>query len=306
MKSPSHYFISLLLLFIAISPSPGQDLNDLIPAAHYTMINTAEDALGLQPPVELNNSPFAGDEGVFCNGIQPFQVNGSWISTLPMDALDDSVFAVQVEFKISELDGETRAVLVCGESYRYLGFLIWTDTDYKVTINNNIYIDVPGMMPDENVWHELTLMYNSVNTHVECYLDATKIADFFELLVRQKGDTRIDNYHAGGGWVFKGYMRNLRVFRSEEVTALKEVIDNEYEFWAYPNPATNRLHIEYSGLQPTQYSITDVNGKNVQTGDITNPDEEIDIGSLPSEIYIIHLYDATGIPLAHKKFFKRE
>ena len=86
MKSLTYYFIDFLLLFLTISPLPAQDLNDLVPAAHYTMINTAEDALGLQPPVELHNSPFSGDDGAFFNGIQPFQVDGSWFNTVPMDA----------------------------------------------------------------------------------------------------------------------------------------------------------------------------------------------------------------------------
>jgi hypothetical protein len=78
--------ISLLVL-VPVS-SRAQDLSGLFPFAHYTLINTPNDALGLQNPMLLMNTVYEGDDGIYFNGKHPVvDQGGSWARTHYMSAL---------------------------------------------------------------------------------------------------------------------------------------------------------------------------------------------------------------------------
>jgi hypothetical protein len=109
-------FISLLVL-VPVSPH-AQDLSGLFPFAHYTLINTPNDALGLQNPMVLTNTVYEGNDGIYFNGKHPVvDQGGSWARTYYMSALLDPKFAVQVEFKIEDLDGSLRCIVICGTEH---------------------------------------------------------------------------------------------------------------------------------------------------------------------------------------------
>ena len=134
----------LSCIFVLATParSPGQDLNDLEPFAHYSLINTAEDALGLQNDMFLVNTIYEGQDGIYCNGVHPLEQGGSYARTYYMSALTDSKFAVQLEFKIEDLDGQYRCVVACGLSSLYLGLFIQPSETFTFLLDNDTYVDV--------------------------------------------------------------------------------------------------------------------------------------------------------------------
>jgi hypothetical protein len=129
----------LLFSVLGTSSAYSQDLSNLIPFAHYTLINTDVDALGKNPPIELYEAPYAGLEGVYSNGYYDgTAMDTGLVRTLHMDALYDSVFAVQVQFKTDVLDGIGRSVIICGDNWKYLGLMLESDNSFKLLINNTL------------------------------------------------------------------------------------------------------------------------------------------------------------------------
>ena len=62
---------SIILLLVSPIAVKAQDLSGLFPFAHYTLINTPEDGLGFRNAMELINTVYQGDDGIFINGKHP-------------------------------------------------------------------------------------------------------------------------------------------------------------------------------------------------------------------------------------------
>ena len=119
--------LAIFSFFAFCGHAHGQDLSGLFPFTHYPLINTPNDALGLQNPVVLINTVYDGNDGIYFNGKHPVvDQGGSWARTTYMSAMFDSKFAIQVEFNIEDLDGQFRCIAVCGLNtlHQYLGFFI--------------------------------------------------------------------------------------------------------------------------------------------------------------------------------------
>ncbi len=80
-----------------------------------------------------------------------------------------------------------------------------------------------------------------------------------------------------------------------------ETISNNI-FNIYPNPFTNHINIDLNNLQTANYSIKDLNGKEVKTGIINANEPAIELGELTQGIYVVTLIN--GNYLQHLKVIK--
>ncbi len=55
----------------------------------------------------------------------------------------------------------------------------------------------------------------------------------------------------------------------------------------YPNPTSGLLHVEHHGNTQLEYEITDLFGHSL----IRTRDSEIDLGSLPNSVYLLHIWE---------------
>jgi hypothetical protein len=234
----SIYF--LLFSVLGTSSAFTQDLSNLIPFAHYTLINTPEDALGKNPPIELYEAPYAGLEGVYSNGYYDgTAMDTGLVRTVHMDALYDSVFAVQVQFKTDVLDGIGRSVIICGDNWKYLGLMLESDNSFKLLINNTL---IPTTIAaTSNTWYEITIIHHQNTTWTEWYLDGSKIGEKIESLQRAQDDGGISNTHYGNGVRFKGHWRQLRVYGSEMLSGVTDLSGSQIEIITFPNPASESI-----------------------------------------------------------------
>lgn len=298
-----HLMAGIFFLLSLILSVGAQDLSYLYPVAHYTLINTPDDALGLQAPVTLLNAPYSGNNGVYSNGIYPGgDPDGCIIQTPLFTTLYDSIFAIRLEFNIPVLDGDTRAILVCGGSYRYLGFMVRYDSIFQILYNNAYYVDITSVFPDENVWHELTIIHHAQTSYTEFYLDGLWIAELNEPFIRPENDGNIFNIHPGTGDTFLGYWRNLKVFGSEFISGEESQPKREVQWNIFPNPANNILFTPLSAFEFSAWTVVNILGIPVLKG--TKPDHEIVISSLDPGIYFLYLTDQAEFPIICKRFVK--
>lgn len=293
----------IFLLTIRFTPSRAQNLDDLFPFAHYTLIQTPDDALGYQVPIELWNTVYEGADGIYFSGLHAFDPGGSYARTSGMSALNDAAFAVQVEFKIEDLDGEFRAVIVCGEGWRYLGLLISLDS-FALVVNNNEFTYITAVIPEEDVWYKATILCDTVTDNIQLYLDGIQLADFNEQLIRPVGDNVVANYHAGGGYPLKGNWRNLRIYGSQDISALKDELYAARNLKLFPNPATNELHFECPLLPAAHWRITGMNGELLNEGNVVEKEDKVSLEKLTAGVYYFQVLDEYNQLQCSKKFAK--
>ncbi len=282
-----------------------QDLSHLVPVCDYTLINTNEDALGLQDTIMLLNTPFSGDQGVYCNGLYPGEhADGCLIQTPLFSALYDSIWAVQLEFNITQLDGQVHPILVCGGSYRYLGFMIGFGNTFELLFNNGITTVLDNVTPEENHWYTLTLIHHRDPSLSEFYLDGALIASDPTELIRVPNDGNILNTHPGIGITFLGYWRNLQVFGSEVISGIKATMATHQQKMIFPNPASQILQLDFGKIPVDQWEITDSNGMPVRYGNPSASLNQINISDLLPGIYVVILKDREGTILNSQIFIK--
>lgn len=300
----SFYVLVTLLLCTGLNQIKAQNLNDLFPFAHYTLINTPNDALGYQVPIELWNTEYEGTDGISFSGLHAFDPGGSYARTVHMDALYDPEFAVQVEFKIEDLDGEFRSPIVLGQSYRYLGFVILADNTFAYLVNNNEMTPVTEVMPEEEVWYKVTIIYDTVSTNIQFWLDGIQLADFNQQVIRIPGDGEVANFHAGGGYPLKGNWRNLRIYGAQDISALKDELYAERNLKLYPNPASNELNFECALSQATHWRINAIRGEALKEGNMLEQHHHVFLEGLPSGDYYFQVLDENNKLLCRKQFVK--
>jgi len=305
MKNTLLSMIGGLILLGGPSAALTQDLTNLIPVCHYTLINTPEDSLGFQDTIFLENALYEGTNGVYSNGIYPGEdpVHACHIRTPFMSTLYDSVFAIQLEFKLETFVDHYMPILICGESYRYLGLQINTINQFEILLNNNLFIPTIAPDPMAGVWYVLTIIHHDANARTEFYLNTDLIGQTNEELIRTPTEGYVSNLNPSMGRAFKGYWRNLRVYGTEPVSGLTPL---HYDAQAkiYPNPSETRLHIDIPDLAPKRWTIIDMSGRIYTSGFFTTTRSEIDIQQLPPAAYLLTILDDSGKLLDSQIFVK--
>lgn len=302
-KIVSTFFISgFFILVIALH---AQDLSNLIPKAHYPLVNTAEDALGLQQPIDLINAPFDGDDGIYLNGIYINSGNpqASWAHTPFMEALYDSVFAVQLEFRIEEIYTSVYLpVIVIGDGWRYLGLEVRWDSAFFLIIQNGS-IELPQQIIAEvDRWYEVTIIYDHEADEAQFFLDGVLIEVVSIAIERSEFDGNISNTNFGTGRAFKGNWKNLRIFGSDPISSTDD--NPDFDLNLAPNPVHDILHINYTGLENFHWKVCDLYGQVVKDGSKLTNDLEIDFSSGLPGMYFFIACDETGAFQSVNKLIK--
>lgn len=303
MKATITSFIFLLVIHIA---AKAQDLSDLFPFAHYTLINTPNDALGLRNPMVLTNTVYDGNDGVYFNGKHPVvDQGGAWARTTYMSALFDPKFAVQVEFKIEDLDGSLRCIVICGLSTftQYLGLFI-NSNQFSILLSDGLSLALPDLDPQEDVWYKFTMIYDTLSNNAKFYLGSNLIESANHQLVRSPGDAFVNNYFPLGGYPLKGNWRNLRIYGKEDVTALEDELDQANHVSIFPNPANESLIINAEDRQIKKWNICNATGQSLCNG-IYRHEEQIDLRDIVPGNYFIQMLDDRGNIIATKQFVKK-
>ena len=71
------------------------------------------------------------------------------------------------------------------------------------------------------------------------------------------------------------------------LTSIEE--NNNLDVLVYPNPAVNVLNVSLNSNELFELTITDLNGKNILTKRVSNMSNMIDISTLSSGIYLLHI-----------------
>jgi hypothetical protein len=289
--------ISMLAMAgMMIQSAVAQDLGWLHPVAHYPLINTAEDALGLQQPMELINAPFAGDEGVYSNGIYLGNdpVNGSLLITPVFPALKDSAFAIRLEFKTLAVDGMIHPILFGGGSRRWIGVSTFIFDSLTLSINDFDRIDITSFIPVADTWYEMTLIYRHNEPSVRLYVDEMLVGEILDTLVRAGSNYPIESQNSGMGLAFHGYWRNLKVYGSQAVSAIRPVPASDLRIQVYPNPTSGAVKVVAEAPGNLRWLLYGPDGRCVGEGTLADGEGMIDLASLHPGLYGLIVRDERG------------
>ena len=274
---------------MTITLSISQDLSSYDLLANYTLINTTKDKTGYSEDVELKNTPFKGQDGIYCNGVynDGIDQNGSYMTTpsFPDWTLDD--VAASVEFKFTDKDFNC-PVIMFGNTLRYFGSFINKSKICMLYLGaeRDINLEI-----DADKWYKLTLIYKDSigkmyinNTLVDSFkfgIDLTYTSDFYK---------KISNEHNGIGYLFKGYLKNLKVYGHKKANLIIDQ-SNENELTVFPNPTMEGVTIKTNDLSSINIKLFDLQGKQLSTKSIRHFPYYIDLTFYDPGIYFIQLYD---------------
>ncbi|MDX1477155.1 MAG: T9SS type A sorting domain-containing protein [Saprospiraceae bacterium] len=283
--------IFIFLLSLCSLPLAAQDLSNLTLQAHYSLINSGDDATGNFGSLEMINTPFHDTCGIFSFGGYLFDTideDSSFVGTPQIDALLHEQFAVQVEFKVDTIEDRGRPVLVLGDGWRYLGLFTWPDGTFRLVHNDALYIPDAQVTLEVAKWHTFTVLHNRGQEASYYYIDGTQIWARADTLVQPDYDLRVTNTHGGFGWTWRGYWRNLRIYSSDVTTSTRQAWHPE-EMLVMPNPSSDgtiSVHLQVAAGQQHQLRVTDMMGRTVQTRDILH-DAIVTLSDLPAGTLVL-------------------
>jgi len=260
-------FLFTVLFVIGLVIPTGNALADGAVIAFYTLNQTAADLTGFNPDALITNAPYE-DGGVYLNGkYVGTEPDGSMVRTPSVAALDFSAMSVRVDFKISEWPANSRPILFCGSSWRWMGA--------SLTSGGHLTLDYNGFNGPSSsetvsldVWHTLAMVHDGTTGHL--ILDGVEVAS--QNFVPTHGDDRRFITHNGGnGTAFMGHIRNLVVYNGV-VQFVAGVGDGDFPVVVnglrnYPNPFNPATTIAFALQTPATASLTvfDLSGRIVQT-----------------------------------------
>ena len=101
-----------------------------------------------------------------------------------------------------------------------------------------------------------------------------------DLAISSKGEPYI---------VYTDSLNMLTVMRYDSVSVGINEIEHS-RFSLYPNPATDKITVEITGeTQESYLAIVNIEGQQLLTMQITQPKTQVDISSLPSDVYFVRL-----------------
>lgn len=175
--------------------------------AHFTLDGTAADATGNNSDIFLLNVVYE-EGGVSLNGIYPGDdPSGSAVETGQIGGLDLLDFSVSIEFKMSELPGEIRPILMVGTSYRHLRAYLSADgRPYLIYGGGQTPVADEAVSLDQ--WHTAALLYDG--TTATYTIDGVVVGQT-PYTIDSYDDRRVGAVDGGMGHGFRGHLRNLKV-----------------------------------------------------------------------------------------------
>ncbi len=287
----------LLLLLSTLGSLSAQDLSNFTLLANYPLTGgSAADATGNYGDMELTNTTFQGDEGVYVNGIYigSGEPDASLVSTPPIDFPDTNNIAFSLEFKAGDTD--FRPIFVAGDFYRWLGVFI-VSGELQLLSSDALY--ATGQNVQNGQWYSLALTYEQGTSKV--WLDGQLVFTYNSGALNYhldiSGDRKVSNTHGGYGKAFQGNLRNLKIYSGHTTVATKETTPQTASLKISPNPASHIVQIELpDGVRslhnPFHIHLMDPNGRSFPISPtIKDGLISMNISALPPGIYFLYLND---------------
>ncbi|MEI6853500.1 MAG: T9SS type A sorting domain-containing protein [Bacteroidota bacterium] len=261
------YFVLALVLVSFMARATSDTL------AFYPLTVDGNDQMGLNSPMTLTSAPFQNG-GVYCNG------NASGYTVLTPNILNFSFssFAVSFDFKVEEY--LTQCVIVCGTSYRWLGFYLQADHTLEMKYNNANYVTSTATY-QTGQWYNGRLTYDG--TTARMILNGIEIANITIPLVYIATDTQFGTRDYSTANCLKGYIKNL-VISNNYASGIKEVQSTQLSY--YPNPANDFLMVTGADNN-AKINIFDVSGRLLISKN--NDNTPIDISSINEGVYFVRI-----------------
>lgn len=305
----SHFYLVAFAILWLATMACAQDLSRLYVVANYALVNSPRDAMGFQAPLTLTKVDYAGRGGVFSPGVSFTGTPETGIIRTPsLQALSDTAFAIQVEFKLDTLDGQDRPVIVVGHNWHYLALYLTGDNRFRVAVNDTRFQTVSGITASTDDFYELTILYshNAPNTPViRFWLGVELVAEFRGESIRiDPRDGDITNVHTGIGESFRGWWRNLRIYAAHPAYGYRDPAKDEYTIRTFPNPAIDRITVEVSRPGANRWALAGPDGSIVRQGIAPDVRFEINVTGLSPGKYILILRDQEGYPVGQHPISK--
>ncbi len=204
-----------ILLLTGCSKSDDPLPQELL-IAHYPLISDGVDLTGLNAAMTLQNTPFQNG-GIYCNGIYSYSQNSNYClaQSPPINAFKPESFSISMDFFVMEKS--TQPVWIIGTSCRWIGFYLYDDGTVALLYNNWDFLTTPKTY-SLNEWHSAKISFDGTVANI--FLDnslagSLKFGNGYVPLnygTCGPSDTEIGVTNFSNGAVFKGYVRNLKVY----------------------------------------------------------------------------------------------
>ena len=285
----------LSLLLGTVLGSQAQSTNGFELFMHYPLIGSADDKIENHNALELLNTRFAGDSGVWMNGIYVHDTipNGSLLRTPPLQSLRKDSIIISAEIFVEAFDGRNHAILVAGDSWRYLGCGYGPQGEFFIFVNGNSF-NVSNFELPLKKWQIVSVQYTIGDSSAQLFLNGKPMLERKTTLFAPDDDNLISNSHFGWGVAFGGYMRDLKVWQPKGTTSsvdaewVQESKDNPRLFSLYPNPSIGNISIE-SKEQLNKVIVLDLHGRVLLRKEVQSlsPSITLNLDWLPSGTYLI-------------------
>jgi hypothetical protein len=197
-----------------LSPDNALPQEQLI--AYYPLMGNGDDLTGNNSAMTLYNAPFQNG-GVYCNGIYAYPQGADYClaESPPINSFPFESFSISMDFFVTEKVGQP--VWIIGKSCRWLGFYLSGDGTVALLYNNWDFLATPKTY-SANQWHNAKISFDG--TTAKIFLDnslagSLKFGNGYVTLNYGgcgPSDTEIGVTNYSNGAVFKGYVKNLKVY----------------------------------------------------------------------------------------------
>ena len=217
MKFKPHLLVFGLALTTLFSCTKKDPVVRELLIANYPLITDGIDLTGNNTAMNLQNTPFKNG-GIYCNGIYVYSPDKNFCvaQTPPINSFPFQSFSISMDFFVSEK--KTQPVWIIGASCRWLGFYLRDNGTIALLYNNSNFLTLQRTY-SLNEWHNAKITYNGSIANV--YLDnglagSLKFGNGYvtlDYMTCGPADTEICSTNYSDGEVFKGYIRNLKVYK---------------------------------------------------------------------------------------------
>ncbi|MEM7371646.1 MAG: LamG-like jellyroll fold domain-containing protein [Bacteroidota bacterium] len=253
-------------------------LGELI--AHYPLLQDEEDATGNHGNMLLTNTPFIG--GVCTNGT--YLVSG--IETPNITGFNFDRFSISGLFHTPV--AIEQPVLVGGNSFRWLGLYLRSDSSLAIKYNNSNIETCPAKyLPHE--WHHFQLSYDVDSQKAWLFLDFEQVCSVsFDLM--HGGDANVSSFDYATGDAFWGCLQDLTISEGTGPTSdgIADLLP-EHAFRIFPNPAHTSLNIELEEVFDNQanLAIYTMQGQEVLHQSMDGFQQTIHVEDWPDGTYVV-------------------
>jgi hypothetical protein len=207
-STPSRTLSRCTAALLAASVATGTLLAQ-VPQASYPLLTDLNDATGLNGPVMLIGTAPPPANGVCLNGTYSFgNPNGQDIRTPVLSTLDTNDFQLEVEFQVAALPGFNSPIVIGGNGWRWIGFLVQPNGTLGI-LHNNAMQEWSSTTIALGTWYDGMIKYEA--GIVELHLDGVMIhqANIGPLNTGNNHNFVTNNY--SNATAFNGCVRNLLI-----------------------------------------------------------------------------------------------